>query len=237
MMTSLTRTLTVFAVAIAIAMPFAANASDTLVKKEQYSGFLKDYSQLKEEKDAKGDKVMRYISPKLTSGKYSKVMIDRVEFYPAPHPDKNVDSATLDQIRDYFDQALRQKIGEKTTVVDQAGPGVVRMRVALTAVAAETAALKAYQYIPIALIVQGVKGAAGARAKNAELCTELEVLDSQSGERIGAVVKKGTGTEVKKVKEGEDKGEKMVALDNVKPILDNWAQLAADFAGKNLRPR
>ncbi len=231
-MNSYARALTV--VAIAIAMPFAANASDTLVKKENYSGFLKDYSQLKEEKDAKGDKVMRYLSPKLTSGQYHQVMIDQVEFYPAPKADKSVDSATLYQIRDYYDQELRKKVGAQVPVVTQAGPDVVRLRVVITAVKSETAALKAYQYIPFALLVQGIKGAAGARAKDAELYTEMDVLDSQSGQRIGAVVKKGIGTEVKEVKKGAEKGEKMVALDNVKPILDNWAQLVADFAGKNL---
>lgn len=231
-MTSFIRTLA--AVAIAIAAPMAAFAADKVVEKEKYSGFLKDYSQLKEEKDADGKPVMRYLSPKLSSGAYSKVMIDRVDFYPAPRPDKNVDSATLHQISAYLDKALRQKIGEKTTVVDAAGPDVVRMRVAITAVAAETAALKGYQYIPIALIVQGAKSAAGTRAKEAELYAEMEMLDSQSGERIGAVVKKGTGTEVK---EGKEKGEKKVALDNLKPVLDNWAKLAADFAGKNLRAK
>jgi hypothetical protein len=42
---------------------------------------------------------------------------------------------------------------------------------------------------------------------------------------------------VKEAKEGAGKGEKKVALDNLKPVLDNWARLAADFAGKNLRPR
>lgn len=239
MMTLLKHTLTVFAITIAITTPLATQAADKAVEKEKYSGFLKDYSQLKEEKDADGKPVMRYLSPKLTSGAYSQIMIDRVDFYPAPRPDKNVDAATLQQISDYLDKALRQKIGEKATVVDQAGPGVVRMRVAITAVAAETAALKGYQYIPIALVVQGAKSAAGARAKNAELYAEIEMLDSQSEERIGAVVKKGIGTEVKaaEAKEGEAKGEKMVALDNVKPVLDNWAKLAADFAGTNLRPR
>lgn len=238
-MTSLMRTLAAFAIAVAVAVPVVASAAEKVVEKEKYSGFLKDYSQLKEEKDADGKPVMRYISPKLTSGAYGKIMIDRVDFYPAPRPDKHVDSATLHQISAYLDQALRQKIGEKATVVDQAGPDVVRMRVAITAVAAETAALKGYQYIPIALVVQGAKSAAGARAKNAELYAEMEMLDSQSGERLGAVVKKGIGTEVKaaEAKEGEEKGEKMVVLDNVKPILDNWAKLAADFAGTNLRPR
>jgi hypothetical protein len=237
MKTLLSRVLIVTAAAMVAAAPMSTSVAGKEVDKDKFSGFLKDYSQLKEEKDASGQPVLRHLSPKLTSGAYSKVMIDRVDFYPAPRPDKSVDSATLHQISAYLDKALRQKIGEKATVVDQAGPGVVRMRVAITAVAAETAALKPYQYIPIALVVQGAKAAAGARAQNAELYAEIEVLDSQSGERIGAVVKKGTGTEVEKVKEGEKKGEKKVTLDNVKPVLDNWAMLAADFAAKNLRPK
>ena len=230
-------TLAVFAIVVAVAAPVTVVSADKLTQKEQYSGFLKDYSQLKEEKDADGKPVMRYISKKLTSGGYHQVMIDRVDFYPAPRPDENVDSATLYQIRDYLDKALREKIGAKTAIVDQAGPGVARMRVAITAVASETAALKGYQYVPFALIVQGAKTAAGTRAKEAQLYAEMEIIDSQSGERIGAVVKKGIGTEVKEAKEGAGKGEKKVTIDNLKPVLDNWAKLAADFVGANLRPR
>ena len=234
MITTYIRTLKVLAIGITIALPFVANASDTLVEKDHYSGFLKDYSQLKEEKDAKGDKVMRYISPKLTSGAYHKVMIDPVEFYPEPKPDKDVDSATLSQIKDYLGKELHQKIGEQAQVVNQPGPDVIRMRVAITAVGAENAPLKPYQYIPFAFIAHTVMKAAGDAAMDAELYTEVEVLDSQSGERLGAVVRKGTGTEVEKVKEGAEKGEKMVTLDNVKPILDHWAELAADVVGSTL---
>lgn len=234
MMTSFKRTLAVFTIVTVIAAPLAAFAAEKLVKKEQYSGFLKDYSQLKEEKDADGQPVMRYLGPQLSSGAYGKVMIDRVEYYPAPRPDAQVDAATLDQIRDYFDQAMRRKISEKVPVVDQAGPGVVRMRVAIAAVAAETVGLKIRP--PVGMLIQGIKAAAGTGpvAKEAELYAEMEALDSQSGERIGMVVKKGIGREVK---EGAVKGEKKVAVDDVKPVLDNWARLAADFAGKNLRPQ
>ena len=230
---SYVRALTVFI--IAFAMPLMARAADTLVSKEHFSGFLKDYSQLKEEKDAKGDKVMRYISPALTSGKYHKVMIDKVVFYPAPKPDKNVDAATLHQISAYFDKELRQKIGAQVPVVSQPGPDVIRMRVAITAVAAENAPLKAYQYIPFAFIAHSIKKAAGDAAMDAQLYAEAEILDSQSGQRLGAVVRKGRGTEMEKEKEGTEKGEKMVALDNVKPVLNDWADIAAEFVGRSLK--
>jgi hypothetical protein len=233
-MTSFMRKIVI--IAIAIGIPVIAVASDKLVQKDQYSGFLKDYSQLKEEKDANKEPVMRYINPKLTSGEYDKIMIDPVEFFPEPHPDENVDSGTLSQIKDYFDKELRQKIGEQATVVDQAGPGVVRMRVAITAVKSEDAALKPYQYIPFAFVAHSIRKAAGDSAKDADLYAEMEIVDSQSGERLGAVVKKGIGTEVKKMEEGAEKGEKKMVLDNVKPVLDNWSKLAADFAGTNLPP-
>jgi hypothetical protein len=232
MMKSLARTLMVFAVTALL----AACAGGKVVEESQYSGFLKDYSQLKAEKDANGQPVMRYLSPKLTSGAYSKVMIDRVEFYPAPKEDKDVTWATLYQIRDYFDMQLRKKVGEQVPVVNEAGPGVVRLRVALTAVKSETASLKAWQYIPIALVVQGAKAAAGTRAKDAELYVEMDILDSQTGQRLGAVVKSGTGTEIKEMKEGAEKGEKMVTLADVEPVLDNWAELVANFASRNLHP-
>jgi hypothetical protein len=234
MMTSLIRKLVI--IAIAIGIPALAVASDKLVQKDQYSGFLKDYSQLKEEKDADNEPVMRFINPKLTSGEYDKVMIDPVIFFPVPRPDENVDSATLSQIKDYFDKDLRQKIGEQAVIVDKAGPGVARMRIAITAVKAEDAALKPYQYIPFAFIAHSIKKAAGDSAKDADLYAEMEIVDSQSGERLGAVVKKGIGTEVKKMEEGAEKGEKKLVLDNVKPVLDNWSKLAADFAGTNLHP-
>ena len=223
--------------AIAISLPVAGCAPTKMVKSEQYSGFLSNYSMLKEVKDADGQPVMRYINPRLDSGDYSKIIIDPVTFYPAPVPDENVDSQTLSEIKDYFDNALREKIGEKATVVDKAGPDVVRMRVALTAVASQTEGLKFYQYIPVALAVQGVKAAAGARPKQAYLNAELEMLDSESGALLGEAVKKGTGTTVEKEKEGEYKGKKMVALDNLKPVLDQWATQAANFVGQALGKR
>jgi hypothetical protein len=215
--------------AVAIAVVLGACATK-VVKEEQYSGFLKNYSQLKEEKDAAGAPVMRHISPKISSGAYRQIMIDRVEFYPPPQPNANVDAATLEQIRAYLEQQLRKKIGERVPVVNQPGPGVVRMRAAITGAGGERADLAFYEYIPIGLVIAGTREAAGVRAKDARIYVEVELLDSVSGERVGAVVKKGTGEAVK----GGESGK--LALEHVKPVLDHWAQLAADFAASNLRP-
>jgi hypothetical protein len=63
------------------------------------------------------------------------------------------------------------------------------------------------------------------------MAREIELLDSVSGKPLGAAVKRGTG---ESVKGGE--GSKLT-LAHVKPLLDKWAQVAADFAASNLRQR
>lgn len=224
------RSITKGLAAVAAAVVLGACATKT-TKEEQYSGYLKNYSQLKEEKDAAGAPVMRHISPKISSGAYRQIMIDRVEFYPPPQPNANVDAATLEQIRAYLDQQLRKKIGERVPVVNQPGPGVVRMRAAITGAGGEKAALAPYEYIPIGFVVSTAREAAGRRAKDAAVYVEAELLDGVSGERLGAVVKKGTGEAVK----GGESGK--LTLEHVKPVLDHWAQLAADFVSSNLRAR
>ncbi len=213
----------------------AACASQPSAKTEHYSGFLNNYSMLKPMKDVAGESVMGWVSPELTSGKYHAVILDPVEYYPPPKESKDVSSDTLSQILQYYDQQLHDKIGQQFPIVDKPGPGVARLRIAITAVGTENAPLKAYDYIPIALLVQGVKTAAGKRTQDAQLNTEMEVIDSQSGKELGAVVKSAHGTEVEGMKEGPEKGKDMVTLDNVKPILDKWAETAAEFAAKNMK--
>jgi hypothetical protein len=55
-------------------------------------------------------------------------MIDRAIFYPAPNPGPQVSSSTLDGISQYLTDTMRKKMGAKVSVVDKAGPGVLRMQ-------------------------------------------------------------------------------------------------------------
>jgi len=143
---------------IAAAFFFGGCATGKVSEGEKHSGFLKDYSQLKQEKDAAGDPVLRYVSPQLSSRQYRQIMIDPVEYYPPPQPNETVDSATLNEIRAYLDKELRRKIGERVPVVDKPGPSVLRMRAAITAVGGERATLAVYEYLPIGLAIAGATG-------------------------------------------------------------------------------
>lgn len=175
------------------------------------SGFLGDYSALSEVRDAAGEILMRYMNPKFKPGVYQKVMIDPTQYYPAPEPTDQVSASTLTEISNYVDKGLREKLGEKVMLASEPGPDVLRMRPAITAVAPKTPGLKPYQLIPIAFIVTSLKG----RGKEATIHVEVEVVDSMTGERMGASVRKGVGAKL-----ADDKAE--LTLKDVQPLLDKW---------------
>lgn len=212
------RSLVFLLLAASIALPPAAFAE------KEDSGFLGDYSALTETKDSAGDTVMRYVNPKLKSGAYHAVMIDPAQYYPAPTPTKQVSSATLEEIRTYLDKGLRQKLGTQVKVVSEPGPDVLRIRPAITAVVPQTPGLKPYQYIPIAFIVSSAKG----RGKEAAINVEVEAVDSLSGERMAASVRKGAGAKLAS-------DDAQLTLKDLKPLLDRWIDTGATFVASQLK--
>ena len=188
------------------------------------SGFLGDYSALKEVKDAAGDTVMRYVSPKFNPGMYQAVMIDPTQYYPAPMPTEQVTSSTLTDISGYLDKGLRDRLGAKVTVVSEPGPGVLRIRPAITAVAPQTVGLKPYQIIPIAFIISSAKG----RGKEAAIHVEIDAVDSVTGERMGASVRKGIGAKL-----ASDNAP--LSLGDVQPLLDKWIDTGSSFVAEHMK--
>ena len=94
---------------------------------------------------------MGFGSPKFTSANYQHVLLDPVDFYPAPQPSETVPESTLVELRTYIDLAMRRAFTSVTQPSTAPGPGVARIRVAITAVGRE-GGLKAYQLIPAALV-------------------------------------------------------------------------------------
>jgi hypothetical protein len=190
----------------------------------KYSGYLgDDYKLLKEEKDPLGAPVLRFISPQLTPANYHSLIIEPVQFYPEPRPDSQVSMGALNDIRDYLYKSMREKVGAKVNVVDKPGPGVARIRSAITAVNAQTEALAAYQYIPIALIVTAAKRASSGTPEDARIFAEAEVLDSVSGVRLAVAVREGTGERLKQAATGGPQ----VTLNELKPVIDKWVDALA----------
>lgn len=215
------KTLTaVTAAALAVALAGCATKQP-----QQHSGYLGDYSQMQETKDANGNPVARTINPNFNPKNYNAVLIEPVRFYPEPQPSDKLSTADLDAIRSYINLSLYKELGKTVKLVDRAGPGVLRLNVAITSVGTEKAGLKPYQYIPIAFVVTMAKDAATGKPEEAKIFVESEVSDSVTGVRMMSAVRSGAGKSFTPSPSAS-------VVDSLKPLIDEWIKGAAADAPK-----
>lgn len=193
--------------------------SSNLTQPDEYSGFLQDYSRLKEAKSPSGVEVMRWVDPKLDVSRYRAIYIEPTQFYPQPQATAKIPQSTLNAINQYYDQALRREAARSLPLAQGPGPGVVVVRAAITAVSSKTEGLKPYEVIPVALVAAAVSTATGIRDQQTTLGTEAVFLDGSSGKVIAQVVRKGTGKPLAN-------DSQVMKAEDVKNVIDGWA---ADF--------
>lgn len=190
--------------------------SSNVTQPDEYSGFLKDYSRLKEAKSPSGADVMRWVDPQLKAGQYTAVYIEPSQFYPAPKPTAKIPQSTLTAITHYYDQALKRELGKSLPLASAPGPGVIVVRPAITAVSSQTQSLKPYEYIPVALVAAAVSTASGIRDQETDLATEAVFIDGGSQKIVAQVVRKGTGKPL-------ENDSQVMKADDVKNVIDGWA--------------
>ena len=201
---------------LCIATLGVVGCSSKTVAPDEYSGFLKDYSQLKEAKSPSGAEVMRWIDPKVDISRFTSVYIEPTQLYPKPQPTAKISQQTLNGITSYYDQALKREISKDLPLANGPGPGVIVVRAAITAVSSKTEGLQVYEVIPVALVAAAVSTASGIRDQETTLATEAVFLDGASNKVVAQVVRKGTGKPL------ENDTQAMKATD-VKPVIDGWA--------------
>jgi hypothetical protein len=165
-----------------------------------HSGFLSDYSRLQVVNESR----MRYESPRVVS--YDRFIVEPVRVEMQGDVLSVTDQA---EAMRHFDLKIREAIqqaGDK--VVTTPGPGVARIRVALTGVAKSTWWQK----------VHPVARATGAGTGGAAM--EAEVVDSVTGEQIGAVVQAGSGNQFDFTA--------FSTLADVKSAIDRWTATFAE---------
>lgn len=220
------RNIMAFAAVAVLALSAGCASKSTEPK---YSGWLKDYSGLKEVTDAKGNKLERFVSPDLTPANYQAVIVEPVVFYPEPQTSPQVSAQALTDLANYMTQKVKQDAAANgVKVVDAPGKGIARIRIAITSIGVQEEGRSAYQYIPQAFIVSAAyRGVAGDPYQGA-LRIETEVTDSLTNERLLVGVRSGVGTELGRAR---DKAQApILTVDSVKSVVDSWAQGAADAA-------
>lgn len=189
----------------------------------QFSGFLADYSQLQPATSATGAPVLRWISPQFSSERYTSVYVEKPSFYPEPVPSDQVSAQTLEQVRSYLHQALLRELKNgRLTLVDTPSMDSLVLRSAITGVNVSTEGIKAYEVIPVALVIAAASTAAGTRDRDSEIFIELEALDARTSEPVLRVVRKGHGLTL-------ENSNTQLTLDDLRPVLDVWARDARDF--------
>jgi len=159
------------------------------------SGFLgNDYSLLTPPSEGGDQKAMlRYVNPNTSWSSYNKIMIAPVTFWAAD--DSKISGADQQALCNYMFTVLEKDLGKNFVIVDQPGPGVVKVSAALTDATAATPGLRSISVIvPQARALSVIKMAAtGTYLFVGSAQGALKVNDSTSGQLLAAAVDKRVG--------------------------------------------
>jgi hypothetical protein len=206
---------------------FMAGCASKVTTSAQFSGFLGDYSKLKETESASGQKVLRWISPDFNIKEYTGVYYTPLIYFPGPTPSARVSQKTLDQILAYANKRLKEAVSKQLPLVHSPKRrNTLVVRAAITAVAAEDRDLEVYEMIPIGAVIAGTMAATGNRAQNTALYLEVQVIDSNTGKPVIVVVRKAYGKEI-------SNSNAPITADEVKSTIDNLVYDIINFRAKS----
>jgi len=168
-----------------------------------------------------GQIALRYVNPAAKWSQYTKIMLQPVSFWG----DESSKVSTEDQQRlvNFLYTALDQELAKQFQVVDQDGPDVMKLQVAVLDLAAATPVLRTITMVLpqarlLATIKKGVTGSypfvGGAQA-------EFKLTDSVTGEILAAGVDRRIGG-------GNISTAAQWQWGDAENVMKEWAKLAAE---------
>ncbi len=137
-------------------------ASEATAANVRRVGFLTDYGRLSAMPGGGG--LLCWRDASVDWKQYSKVMFERIQVYWKPGSTNSVDPTDLKMLIDYFHADLVKAIQREAEVVTTSGPGVLRVRFALTdLVPTNTVASLAGTAAPYGFVAEIGSGAATGR--------------------------------------------------------------------------
>jgi hypothetical protein len=142
---------------------------------------------------AEGQAAYIYVNPNVQWSTYKKVLLKPVEFWDTP--DSSVSPDDQKMLTSYFYNSLQQNLAKNFTLVDQPGPGVITVAVAIINAEGATPGLRSVSLvIPQARILnnaQSVVTGHAAFAGSAE--ATFKATDSSTGQLLAESVDKRIG--------------------------------------------
>jgi len=191
---------TVAAATIAVALASSCTSTSQL-RNTEVTGFLGDYS-----------KLANWMA-------YSRVIIEPITVYSVPgNPLAELPREQLIALASYLHATLSEELGKSYQIVGEPGSGVMRLRVALTEAGAGRPVMGvASSLTPPGLALSALKKVATGKATGTGSArVEMELLDAQTGERLGAAVDGQTGDKV-------DFFGSFSKWDDAQDAFDHWA--------------
>lgn len=142
---------------------------------------------------AEGQAAYVYVNPSVQWGNYKKVMLEPVEFWDTQNSSVSPDDQKM--LCSYFYNVLRQNLEKHFTLVNQPGPGVITMRVAIINASAATPGLRSLSIvIPQARILNYAQSfATGHAAFAGSAEAAFKATDSVTGQLLAESVDKREG--------------------------------------------
>jgi len=183
------------------------------------AGFLGDYSRLQPGKE--GEALLVYRNANAQWRKYDKMLIEPVTIWGGGAKSGLLMDVPADEeqvLADYLDASLRNALGKDYKLVDRPGPGVMRLRVAITEAEGSTVPLDlASTVIPqIRTLSTAKRIATGTDLFVGKAGIEGELKDSLTDERLAAAVDRRVGQ-----KSVEGVGN---TWGDVEDAFDQWAE-------------
>lgn len=175
------------ALAITIASLAACSSGPKLMtEKIPESGFLPNYKVMQPVDNTPKDiRAWRYLKPGLFISSYTAVMIEPVYLNQREYT-KEITPEVITQTKKILEEAIRQAVSRRgdIKIVNQPGPGVLRVAVAITGAEISADGLRPWNFTPISLAANANTYAAGVNSRTPALVMENRITDSQSREFI-----------------------------------------------------
>ncbi|MEQ4452177.1 DUF3313 domain-containing protein [Kosakonia sp. YIM B13605] len=216
------RTHALVSVAVFSSLLALSGCASKVTQPEKYSGFIKDYSGLKETTSATGKPVLRWVAPGFDPAKYDSIVYHPVTYYPLAKPTNQVNQQVLDGVLNYTNSKLKAAAASRKPLVTSPGQHSLIFRGAITCVDASKQGLQFYEVVPVAMVVAGTQMATGHRTMNTHLYFEGELIDAQTNAPVLKVVRQGQGKDV-------NNENAPVTVDSLKQVIDDMATDATMF--------
>ena len=183
------------------------------------SGFLGDYSALREGGEDEAQLV--YVNPETDFSRYRSIMIESVTVRYASDA-SHLSAEDEQMLADYLYAALHEELGKSLEIVDQPGPDTMKLRAAISeARGAKVVANAITTIVPQLRLLSTLGGmATGTAVLVGEAAVEVDITDSQTGERLAAAVDERVGNKTIRGGLGE--------WSHAKEVFEFWAARVAE---------